>query len=224
MTDNEPTTLTNQELMQMVKELLKAYNDTLAVWVGALDLHYHEASGHTRHVIELSMQLAKRMGLSDPQVMHIRLGALLHDIGKMGVPDQIVSKSGALDKSEWEIMRRHPQYAYDLLGAIEYLRPALDIPYAHHEWWDGSGYPRGLKGEDIPIAARIFAVVDVWDSLISSRSYRKAWQKDDALEYIGTLSGSQFDPAVVKVFLEMHQEGLVWKLSGKYSGPLQQPQ
>jgi len=223
MNDQESTYMTTQKLMQMIKELLKAYHDTLAVWVGALDQHYHEAEDHTRHVIELSEQLARRMGLDEQQIMNIRLGALLHDIGKMGVPDQIVLKPGALDKSEWEIMRRHPQYAYDLLSPIEYLRPALDIPYAHHEWWDGSGYPRGLKGEAIPLAARIFAIVDVWDSLPSARSYRKAWQKKEALEYISTLSGSQFDPAVVNMFLEMHQEGMLWKLSGKTSKPLQPP-
>jgi putative two-component system response regulator len=134
-------------------------------------------------------------------MVHIYRGALLHDIGKVGVPDSIVLKPGPLTEDEWVIMRKHPQYAYDMLSPIAYLRPALDIPYCHHEKWDGTGYPRGLKGEQIPLAARIFAVVDVWDALISDRPYRKAWQKAKARQYIQEQAGLYFDPQVVRAFL-----------------------
>ena len=126
----------------------------------------------------------------------------MHDIGKMGVPDNILLKPGPLTEEEWEIMRKHPQFAYELLTPIDYLHQALDIPYSHHEKWDGTGYPRGLKGEEIPLAARIFAVVDVWDALTSERPYRPAWSREKAIEYIKTQSGVHFDPQVVEVFLE----------------------
>ena len=138
--------------------------------------------------------------------MHIRRGALLHDIGKMGVPDTILRKPGKLTEDEWRIMRRHPQLAYDLLSKTKYLQPALDIPYCHHEKWDGSGYPRGLKGEQIPLAARIFAVVDVWDALCSERPYRPAWPEEKALDYIRAQAGKHFDPQVVELFLQMMME------------------
>src|SRR5581483_9371106 len=133
----------------------------------------------------------------------VRRGALLHDIGKMGVPDNILLKPGKLTDEEWEIMRRHPQYAFDLLTPISYLRRSLDIPFCHHEKWDGTGYPRGLKGEEIPLVARIFAVVDVWDAVTSDRPYRPAWTKDQALKHIQEQSGSHFDPRVVRTFLDM---------------------
>jgi HD-GYP domain-containing protein (c-di-GMP phosphodiesterase class II) len=135
--------------------------------------------------------------------MYIRWGALLHDIGKMGVPDAILQKPGALTNAEWEIMRQHPVYAYKWLSQILYLKPALDIPYGHHEKWDGSGYPRGLKGEQIPLATRIFAVIDVWDALTSDRPYRKQWSKEKALDYIKKESGKHFDPVVVETFLSL---------------------
>ncbi len=134
---------------------------------------------------------------------HVQLGAILHDIGKMGIPDSILLKAGPLTKAEWEIMRKHPVHAYDMLSAIPFLRKAMDIPYCHHEKWDGSGYPNGLKGEDIPLSARIFALVDVWDALRSDRPYRKAWTDEEALTYIKELSGIHFDPLVVHAFFDL---------------------
>jgi HD-GYP domain-containing protein (c-di-GMP phosphodiesterase class II) len=148
------------------------------------------------------MRLAQAMGLNENEIIHLYRGALLHDIGKMGVPDSIVLKTGPLAEEEWVNMRKHPQYAYDMLSPISYLRLALDIPYCHHEKWDGTGYPRGLKGEQIPLAARIFAVVDVWDALTSVRPYRKAWTEAKARQYIKEQAGVHFDPQVVKVFLK----------------------
>jgi HD-GYP domain-containing protein (c-di-GMP phosphodiesterase class II) len=146
------------------------------------------------------------MGIPNEQLIHIWRGVRLHDIGKMGIPDSILLKPGPLTDIEWEIMRRHPQYAYELLAPIEYLRPALEIPYYHHERWDGSGYPHGLKGEEIPLAARIFAVVDAWDALTSDRPYRSAWEQKKSLEYILEQRGKQFDPAVVDIFLRIIQD------------------
>ena len=148
----------------------------------------------------MSQQLAREMGLSEEEQVQIRRGALLHDIGKMGVPDPILLKPGRLSDEEWVIMKRHPKYAYDLLYPIAFLRPALDIPYGHHEKWDGSGYPRGLTGEEIPLAARIFAIVDVWDAITSDRPYRGAWPPDQALAYIQSQSGQHFDPRIVQAF------------------------
>ena len=183
-------------------ELVMAYDSTLAGWASALELRDKETEGHTRRVASLTTQLAQAMGLDQEEQVQIYRGALLHDIGKMGVPDSIVLKPGPLTEAEWVIMRRHPQYAFDMLAPIAYLRPALNIPLCHHEKWDGTGYPRGLKGENIPLAARIFAVMDVWDALTSERPYRKAWSEQEAIEYIRQQSGIHFDPAVVKIVLE----------------------
>jgi HD-GYP domain-containing protein (c-di-GMP phosphodiesterase class II) len=143
------------------------------------------------------------MGISGEEIIHIRRGALLHDIGKMGIPDNLLLKTGPLTDNEWGEMRKHPVYAYEMLSPISYLRPALDIPYCHHERWDGTGYPRGLKGDRIPLSARIFAVVDVWDALCSDRPYRRAWPREKALEYLTENSGTHFDPAVVTAFKRM---------------------
>jgi HD-GYP domain-containing protein (c-di-GMP phosphodiesterase class II) len=143
------------------------------------------------------------MGISEEKLVHIRRGALLHDIGKIGIPDSILLKPGKLTKKEWEIMKQHPVFAYKMLSRITYLEPALDIPYCHHEKWDGTGYPRGLKGEQIPLAARIFAIIDVWDALRSDRPYRNAWQEDEIREYIRAQSGSHFDPNVVDAFFKI---------------------
>jgi putative nucleotidyltransferase with HDIG domain len=184
-------------------ELGMAYETTLEGWSAALDLRDKETEGHTLRVTELTLKLAESMGLSEMERVHIRRGALLHDIGKMGIPDRILLKPDSLTSEEWEIMRQHPTYAFNLLSPIAHLRPALDIPYCHHERWDGSGYPRGMKGEAIPLAARIFAVVDVYDALCSDRPYRPAWRREKALEYIQSLSGVQFDPKVVEVFLRV---------------------
>ncbi len=182
--------------------LLMAYDATIEGWARALELRDMETEGHSRRTVTLTMDLAAMLGIREEDMMHIRRGALLHDIGKMGVSDAILQKPGKLTDEEWQIMRQHPVYAYDWLSSIEYLRPALDIPYFHHEKWDGSGYPRGLKGEQIPLAARIFAVVDVWDALLSDRPYRNAWSKERTLTYIQEQAGQHFDPRVVDVFLK----------------------
>ena len=149
---------------------------------------------------EITARLARSSDIPDTELVHLRRGALLHDIGKMGIPDQILLKPGPLTDEEWRIMRRHPQYAYEMLSPITFLRRAIDIPYCHHERWDGTGYPRGLKGEQIPLAARLFSVVDVWDALCSDRPYRVAWPEEKVRQYIRELSGKAFDPQVVDAF------------------------
>ena len=189
-------------------KLSLAYDATIEGWSRAMDLRDHETEGHSQRVTQLTLDIARQMGISEAKLVHIRRGALLHDLGKLGVPDHILFKAGKLSDEEWEIMRKHPVYAYEMLLPIEYLHPALDIPYCHHEKWDGSGYPRGLKGEQIPLAARIFAVADVWDALISDRPYRKAWQPRDALAYIQSQAGRHFDPRVVQVFVEWMSDRL----------------
>ncbi len=182
-------------------ELTLAYDATIAGWSRAMDLRDKETEGHTQRVTDLTLKLARAMGISESQLTHIRHGALLHDIGKMGVPDNILLKPDQLTDEEWEKMRKHPQLAHEMLFSSRYLEPAVDIPYCHHEKWDGTGYPRGLKGEQIPIAARIFAVADVWDAITSDRPYRKGWSKREALQYIEAQSGKYFDPQVVEEFL-----------------------
>ena len=193
--------LTKQDIT--TTELEVAYSETLEAWVRALEIRDRATAGHTHRVLELTLRLASKLGVPDEMLVHISRGVLLHDIGKLAVSDRILHKTGPLDPSEWHVMREHPKFAYKLLKPIQYLRPALDIPYCHHEKWDGSGYPRGLKGDEIPYQARIFSVVDVWDALTSDRPYRKAWPKKDALEYIRSKSGEEFDPKVVEEFLEI---------------------
>jgi putative nucleotidyltransferase with HDIG domain len=187
-------------------DLTRAYDTTLEGWSRAMDLRDKETEGHTRRVSDLTVRLARELGVSDPDLVHMKRGALLHDIGKMGVPDGILLKPGPLTDAEWAVMRKHPVHAYELLSPIEYLRPAQDIPYCHHEKWDGTGYPRGLKGEEIPFAARVFAVVDVWDALTSDRPYRPAWTQDIALDYIRRETGKSFDPKVVEAFVRLATE------------------
>ncbi|HRK90192.1 MAG TPA: PAS domain S-box protein [Anaerolineales bacterium] len=195
------------ESMQMSnQELITAYDATITGWSHAMDLRDKETEGHTQRVTELTLKLAKHLGVSDQEQVQMRRGALLHDIGKLGVPDHILLKPGKLTDEEWELMRQHPEYAYKMLLPIHYLRPALDIPYCHHEKWDGTGYPRGLKGEQIPLPARIFAVVDVWDALRSDRPYRKGWATEKIREYILAESGKHFDPQVVQAFMELLDE------------------
>jgi HD-GYP domain-containing protein (c-di-GMP phosphodiesterase class II) len=184
------------------RELGQAYDATIEGWSRAMDLRDKETEGHTQRVTRMTLELARAMKMGDEQLIHIRRGALLHDIGKLGVPDHILLKEDKLTDEEWEIMRRHPQFAYDMLFSIKYLEPALKIPYCHHERWDGTGYPRGLKGQQIPLEARIFAVVDVWDALTSDRSYRPAWDVEAARNYIREHAGLYFDPAVVDYFLK----------------------
>jgi putative nucleotidyltransferase with HDIG domain len=191
------------DLQRSNSELVLAYDATIEGWSRALDLRDKETEGHTLRVTEMTMHLAHEFGFTEEELKYIRWGALLHDIGKMGVPDQILLKPEPLTETEWEIMRRHPEYAYEMLSPIAFLHPALDIPYCHHEKWDGTGYPRGLRGEGIPFAARIFTVVDQWDALISDRPYRPAWGNAKALEYIKSLAGTYFDPKVVEVFLRI---------------------
>ena len=183
-------------------ELAVAYDATIEGWSQAMDLRDKETEGHTERVTEMSMQLGKAMQLGEEYLVHLRRGALLHDIGKLGVPDSILLKADKLTDEEWQIMKKHPQFAYDMLNSIAYLHRALDIPYCHHERWDGTGYPRGLKGAQIPLAARIFAIVDVWDALTSDRPYRRAWSKPDTLKYMHEQSGKHFDPQVVDIFLK----------------------
>lgn len=191
------------DLEQSNQELQWAYDTTLEGRTHAMDLRDKETEGHTQRVAELAEKLARAMGIGEEELVHVVRGALLHDIGKMGIPDQILLKPGPLTDEEWAIMRQHPVHAFDLLSPISYLRLAVDIPYCHHEKWDGSGYPRRLKGEQIPLAARIFAVVDVWDALTSDRPYRAALERDEALDQISSGSGSQFDPNVVDAFLNL---------------------
>ena len=192
-----------ENLQKSNLELTQAYDTTLAGWGKALELRDKETHGHTQRVTDLTMELARQMGISKSDLTNMRRGVLLHDIGKMGVPNEILHKLEPLTDEEMIEMHRHPQYAFDLLYPISFLRPALDIPYSHHEWWDGSGYPQGLKGEEIPLPARIFAVVDVWDALTSTRSYRQAWVKPKVMNYIRDNAGTHFDPKVVEAFLRM---------------------
>ncbi|MBI5714308.1 MAG: GAF domain-containing protein [Chloroflexi bacterium] len=194
-------------LKQASNELQLAYDTTIEGWSRAVDLRDKETEGHTLRVTELAERFAKAIGLSDAELVHIRRGALLHDIGKLGVPDNILHKPAELSPEEWAVMRQHPQYAYNMLAPISYLRPALDIPYCHHEKWDGGGYPRALKRQTIPLAARLFAVVDVWDALSSDRPYRQRWPELEVLEYIKQQSGKHFDPSVVETFLKLIDKG-----------------
>jgi PAS domain S-box-containing protein/putative nucleotidyltransferase with HDIG domain len=197
----------NTELFERLqvshRELLLAYDSTIEGWSRALDYRDKETEGHSRRVAELTVSIARAMEIRGATLVHVRRGALLHDIGKLGVPDNILLKPDKLTSEEFDVMKKHTEIAYDILSPIEFLRPALDIPYYHHEKWDGSGYPRGLKGEAIPLAARIFAVVDVWDALRSDRPYRPAWPVERVLEHIASLKGSHFDPYAVQIFEQL---------------------
>lgn len=193
----------HMQTIQQAQDLTLAYETTIEGWSRALDLRDKETEEHTLRVTNLTLQLAQAFGVSDTELKHIRRGALLHDIGKMGIPDTILHKSGALSDEERAMMRQHPQLAYEMLSPIAYLLPALDIPYCHHEKWDGTGYPRGLTGGEIPLAARIFAVVDVFDALTSNRPYRPAWTTKKALEHIREQAGMHFDPQIVNAFLRL---------------------
>ena len=192
-------------LQQANEELREAYEATIKGWAHALEIRDKETEGHSRRVVLLTEKIAEAFGFEDQDLVHLRRGVLLHDIGKMGVPDQILHKPGPLDESEWEIMRQHPVYAYEMLKPIIYLRPALSVPHYHHERWDGSGYPEGLKGEAIPLEARIFAVVDAYDALTSDRPYRGAWSQEETIKYLQKQAGKEFDPTVVEKFLEIIQ-------------------
>jgi len=198
-------TLKHARLIEEVRtqhdQLLKAYDETIEGWAMALSLKEDETAEHSQRVTRMTVRMAELYGLRGEELLFVRWGALLHDVGKIGIPDAILLKPGPLAPSEWEIMKKHPVYAFEMLSKIDYLRKAVDIPYCHHERFDGSGYPRGLRGKEIPLPARLFAVVDVWDALISDRPYRKAWSKKDALAYIRFQSGKHFDPQAVELFL-----------------------
>jgi putative nucleotidyltransferase with HDIG domain len=191
------------ENAQLVEALQESYESTLEGWAAALDLRDKETEGHSQRVTLLAIELAREIGMSKEELSYLRQGALLHDIGKMGVPDRILHKKGPLTDQEQAIMRQHPVNAYHMLYPITHLRPALDIPFCHHEKWDGSGYPSGLKGEKIPLAARIFTIIDVWDALRSDRPYRKAWSVKKTIAYIENQAGTSFDPDLVKRFVEV---------------------
>lgn len=185
------------------RELEQAYNSTLEGWALALELRDKETQGHSVRIANLTLKLARRMGVPDSEMENIRRGALLHDIGKLGVPDTILLKHGSLTAEEWLTMKMHPTYAFEMLSQLNDFKGSIDIPFCHHEWWDGSGYPRGLEGKDIPLAARIFCIVDVWDALTSNRPYRDAWKKNEALAHIINQAGTHFDPDVVNEFIQM---------------------
>ena len=192
----------HEQTQKDATDLALAYDTTLEGWAQALEMRDQETEGHARRVVKMTIDLASAMGVTGVDLVHVRRGALLHDVGKMGIPDTILLKPGTLNDREWEIMRRHPEYAFQFMRQIDYLNQAIDIPYCHHEKWDGTGYPRGLQGEGIPLLARIFSVIDVWDALTSDRTYRKAWSSEQAKRYIAEQAGKHFDPRVVAVFLE----------------------
>jgi HD-GYP domain-containing protein (c-di-GMP phosphodiesterase class II) len=203
--------VTNAYLYESLKtandELASAYEETLGGWAAALELRDREVHGHTARVQDLTIGLAKAMGVGEDELVNVRRGTILHDIGKMVVPDAILHKPGPLTDDEWAIMRRHPGAARDMLARIDFLFPALDIPYCHHERWDGTGYPQGLAGTAIPLSARVFAIVDVYDALTSDRPYRPAWSREKALEHIRDESGKHFDPDVVDAFFSLIDQG-----------------
>ncbi|MCC6499098.1 MAG: GAF domain-containing protein [Anaerolineales bacterium] len=192
-----------QDLQRSNVELSLAYDATIEGWARTLDLRDRGAKGHTSRVVDITTQLALSMGVEKDSLIHVRRGAILHDIGKVAIPDEILFKPGPLTDAEWQIMQQHPTLAVNLLAPISYLAPALDIPRWHHERWDGSGYPERLRGEQIPFAARLFAIADVYDALVSDRPYRKAWSQTDAIQYIESQSGKQFDPRVVVEFMKL---------------------
>jgi PAS domain S-box-containing protein/putative nucleotidyltransferase with HDIG domain len=192
-----------KELQRTNFELTLAYDTTIEGWSRALDLRDRDTEGHTQRVTYAAVKMARRLGLHEAEVMQIRRGAMLHDIGKMAIPDGILLKAEPLTAEEWNEIRQHPRYAYELLGPIAYLGPALDIPHYHHEKWDGTGYPHGLRGTEIPLAARLFAVIDVFDALTSPRPYRPAWDKARALAYIREQPGRHFDPDITPEFIGM---------------------
>lgn len=196
-----------EEALQLAHDQLRdAYERTIEGWVRALDLRDRETEGHTQRVTEITIKVAQQLGFSEEELSHIKRGALLHDMGKIAIPDDILQKPGPLSEVEWERMRQHPMYAYEMLSPIAYLNPALDIPFYHHERWNGSGYPHGLKGEQIPLSARLFAIVDVWDALRSDRPYRKAIAREQVIDYLRESANVLFDPKLVDLFLKFVEE------------------
>lgn len=192
-----------EELTQANFELGDAYRDTLEGWGRALEMRDQETEGHTKRVTEWTVQMAMAMNMSVEKITNMRYGAMLHDIGKMAIPDSILLKPGPLDTNEWQIMKMHPVYAMEWLHTVKFLKYAITIPYYHHEKWNGTGYPEGLKGKEIPIEARVFCLIDVWDALLSDRPYRKGWPKEKVVNYIRENEGTHFDPEIAELFLEL---------------------
>jgi len=191
------------------EQITKIYDETIEGWSKAIEMRDKEMEGHSKRVVELTLELARKCGVNERDMDDIRRGALLHDIGKIAIPDPILFKPGKLNEEEWQIMRKHPVYALEFLSPISFLKKSIDIPFCHHEHWDGSGYPRGLKGEEIPLAARIFTLIDVWDALCSDRCYRSAWPINEVQEYIISQSGKMFDPRITNIFIQMIEEKLI---------------
>lgn len=200
----------NAELVDVLRrsnaDLALAYDTTLEGWSTALEMRDPEAVGHSQRIMTMAVRLAELLKMPEQEIVHLRRGALLHDVGKLAIPDSILHKSGPLTDEEWTIIRQHPQNSYDMLYPIAYLRPSLDVVFSHHEWWDGSGYPRGLKGEEIPFGARIFAIVNVWDAMSRVRPYRAAVPRREALAAMRQRAGTQFDPNLLEVFFTMLEE------------------
>jgi PAS domain S-box-containing protein/putative nucleotidyltransferase with HDIG domain len=191
-----------------ITELSKSYDAAIVGWSRAMDARDKETEGHSQRVTEMTLRLARALGVSESKLVYFRWGALLHDIGKIGIPDSVLLKPGKLSDEEWAIMRKHPEIAYKMLSPIRFLGTAIEIPIYHHEKWNGTGYPLGLKGEQIPLSAQIFAVADVFDALCSDRPYREGWPKEKAVEYIKSEAGKHFSPLVVEVFLKEMDEFL----------------
>ena len=198
------------DLMSAHDMSIKNWPEDLKIegWSESLCLRTKETEEHTLRVAEMTVTLARMAVTSESEITYVRYGALLHDIGKIGIPDAILLKPGRLSSDEWDVMRKYPDYAYDLIYPIEYLRPCLPIPYSHHEKWDGTGYPQGLKGEEIPLPARLFAIIDVWQTLSSDRVYREAWPEEKVMDYIQQQSGTYFDPKAVELFLRYKRKDI----------------
>lgn len=194
------------EKNQINQKLIESYEHTIRGWIKVMDLRHQETKDHTVRVSRMTVELSKHLGITDEkELKRIETSATLHDVGKIGIPDAILTKPGALTQEEFDVIKTHPQIAFDILSDIEYLKNCIDIPYCHHEKWAGGGYPRGISGDEIPLAARIFAVIDVWDALSHARVYKEAWPESKVLEYIQAQSGKQFDPHVVNVFIQHYK-------------------
>lgn len=194
-------------ITQLNTELINGYDQTIKGWVKVMDLRHKETKDHTMRVTAMTLALAELTGIHDKRKLeHIKRGAILHDIGKIGIPDDILVKPGKLNEEEWELMKNHPLIAYELISEIDFLLSSIAIPYCHHEKWDGSGYPQGLRADAIPIEARIFSIVDVWDALVHPRVYKSAWTEEEVLSHIRAQAGKHFDPDIVNVFLDNYED------------------
>jgi len=195
-----------QALKSKHRQLVESYDQTIRGWIEVMDLRHHETRNHTERVTRMTVSFARLAGVAPDRLETIARGATLHDIGKIGIPDSILIKPGKLDSDEWHLMKTHPDVGRRLLEKISFLKPCIDIPWCHHEKWDGSGYPRGLRGKAIPLPARLFAIVDVWDALTHKRVYKDAWPEPDVLAHIRNQSGLHFDPELVEIFIDGYDE------------------